>query len=55
MLQRMACIETHGPIVYAPESTRRQPALRVSFGAQSRMTKAAARRRQACAETFALI
>ncbi len=35
-------------------ATRKRPFLRLSFGVEQRVSEAAARLRQACAETFAL-
>ncbi len=46
-------ISTPGPVVYAPDfAATQRPSLRVSFGVEHRVTEAAARLRQACAETF---
>jgi hypothetical protein len=53
MSQGKAQIETHGPIVYAPDFARKKrPFLRLSFGIEDRTAEAAARLQQACAETF---
>ncbi len=50
-----ARIETPDPVIYAPDFAQKQrPFLRVSFGIERRIAAAAARLRQACAETFAL-
>jgi len=51
----MARISTPGPVVYAPGfAATQRPFVRVSFGIEHRVTEAAARLRQACAETFAM-
>ena len=48
-----ARISTPGPVVYTPDfAARKQPFLRLSFGVEHRIPEAAARLRQACAETF---
>jgi arginine:pyruvate transaminase len=48
-------IGTPGPVVYAPDfATRKRPFVRLSFGVEHRVAAAAARLRQACAETFVL-
>jgi hypothetical protein len=50
-----ACISTPGPVVYAPDfAATQRPFVRVSFGIEHRVTEAATRLRQACAETFAI-
>jgi aspartate/methionine/tyrosine aminotransferase len=50
-----ARISTPGPVVYAPDfAVTQRPFVRVSFGIEHRVTEAAARLRQACAETFAM-
>jgi len=50
-----ARISTSGPVVYAPDfAATQRPFVRVSFGIEPRVTEAAARLRQACAETFVL-
>jgi aspartate/methionine/tyrosine aminotransferase len=50
-----ARIATPGPVVYAPDfAARKRPFVRVSFGVEHRVTEAAARLRQACAETFVM-
>jgi len=50
-----ARISTPGPVVYAPDfAATQRPFVRVSFGIEHRVTEAAARLRQACAETFAM-
>jgi hypothetical protein len=42
-------------VVYAPDfAVTQRPFVRVSFGIEHRVTEAAARLRQACAETFAM-
>jgi hypothetical protein len=49
-----ARISTPGSVVYAPDfAATQRPFVRVSFGIEQRVTEAAARLRQACAETFA--
>ena len=50
-----ARISTPGPVVYAADfAATQRPFVRVSFGIEHRVTEAAARLRQACAETFAM-
>jgi len=50
-----ARISMPGPVVYAPDfAATQRPFVRVSFGIEHRVTEAAARLRQACAETFAM-
>jgi len=50
-----ARISTPGPVVYAPDfAAMQRPFVRVSFGIEHRLTEAATRLRQACAETFAM-
>ena len=50
-----ARISTPGSVVYAPDfAATQRPFVRVSFGIEHRVTEAAARLRQACAETFAV-
>jgi arginine:pyruvate transaminase len=52
--QRGAHIRTPGSVIYAPDfAAHQRPFIRVSFGAEHRITDAAAQLRQACAETFA--
>jgi arginine:pyruvate transaminase len=53
--QGSARIATPGPVVYAPDfAARKHPFVRVSFGVEHRVAEAAARLRQACAETFVM-
>lgn len=48
-----ASIHTPGQVIYAPDfPTTKRPFLRLSFGMEHRITEAAARLQQACAETF---
>jgi hypothetical protein len=48
-----ARIQTHGPVMYAPDfAACRRPFIRVSFGVEHRIVEAAARLIQACTETF---
>jgi aspartate/methionine/tyrosine aminotransferase len=48
-----ARITTPGQVIYAPDFTHKQrPFVRLSFGIEHRIAAAAARLRQACAETF---
>jgi hypothetical protein len=50
-----ARISTPGAVVYAPDfAATQRPFVRVSFGIEHRVTEAAARSRQACAEIFAM-
>lgn len=50
-----ARISTPGPVISAPDfAATQRPFVRVSFGIEPRVTEAAARLRQACAETFAV-
>jgi arginine:pyruvate transaminase len=54
LTQGTARISTPGPVVYAPDfAATQRPFIRVSFGIEHRITEAAARLCQACAETFA--
>jgi arginine:pyruvate transaminase len=49
------CIRTPEPVVYMPDyAARKHPFIRVSFGVECRIAKAAARLRQAVAETFVM-
>jgi len=51
----IARISTPGPVIYAPDfAATQRPFVRVSFGIEHRVSEAAARLRQACAETFAM-
>ncbi len=55
LAQGTARISTPGPVVYAPDfAATQRPFVRVSFGIEHRVTEAAARLRQACAEIFAM-
>ena len=46
-------IDTPGPLIYAPDFAQKQrPFIRLSFGIEPRLQEAAARLRQACADTF---
>jgi hypothetical protein len=55
LAQGTARISTPGPVVYAPDfAATQRPFIRVSFGIEHRVTEAAARLCQACAETFVM-
>lgn len=48
-------IDTPGQVVYAPDfATTKRPFIRLSFGVEHRVEEAAARLRQACADTFVM-